>query len=82
MTRPRTRPAATTAHWHGGGPVMMEWAEPLTVSAPARRAEFRWFSVLLWAAATMVFFAVFLALVWRPAVQVAPSALPIPTALR
>lgn len=82
MTRPRTRPAATTAHWHGGGPVMMEWTKSPTMSTPARRAEFRWFSVLLWAAATMVLFAVILALIWRPAAQVAPGALPLPTPLR
>lgn len=82
ITRPRQRPAATTAHWHGGGPVMMQWAEPPAMPTPARRAEFRWFSVLVWAAATMVFFAVILALVWRPAPQVAPSTLPIPTPLR
>lgn len=82
MTRPRARPAATTAHWHGGGPVMMEWAKPPVISTPSRRAEPGWLPVLLWAAAAMVLFAVILALVWRPAVQVAPSAPPIPTPIR
>lgn len=81
-TRPRSRPGATTAHWHGGGLVMMEWSTPITTPLTARRAEFRWFHALVWAAATIVLFAVVLALLWRPAFQVAPVALPLPTPVR
>lgn len=76
----RARPVATTAHWHGGGPVMMEWPAPIAPPPPAQRAEFRWFQALVWAAATVVLFALILAVVWRPTGHVAP--VPLPTPLR
>lgn len=75
---PRAQPAATTAHWHGGGPVMMEWSGPWGPAPRARRAEFRWLHALLWAAAMVVLFALVLALLWRPTGQIAPVPLPTP----
>lgn len=77
--RASSRPAATTSHWQGGGPIHLEWPEPVSPATPTPRADFRWFTLLLWAAATLVLFAVLLAMVWRPVWPSAPVSLPLPT---
>lgn len=73
---PRWRPAETTVHQTGSGPLNIEWAAPPRRQRPTAGED--WGGGLLRGAIVIVVFAVLLAFLWSPA-RTSPAPTPIPT---
>ncbi|HEX5504698.1 MAG TPA: J domain-containing protein [Thermomicrobiales bacterium] len=78
----RSRPARTTEHWQGGGPVRVEWDRPPPVAPRRPPAGPATAKLLLWGAALIVAFAILLALLWRPGRAPGPTPTTLPAVTR